>query len=246
MLTGFKLQDCRKYCHIHERKNYPLPLPLISSVGVQNVDRPSKKLFTVNCWRPCKSSWAIIAKKACANSVMCVMSYVTCGDQGWWGELTLTLPLISDLTSPHTKHRGDLIISFSRNTESHHTLLLCIFSVNVKYKLFSYNVKYHMSLSWNASLLAPDEIAPRHHFLLSGTGCWAGCESYEVTSRAPFPLTQWPGGSKPINIYRPNIWCWLPALCAVTFNSLPLTTELPIAFLKWDVVYSLNILNIPC
>ena len=47
MLTGFKLQDCRKYCHIHERKNYPLPLPLISSVGVQNEDRPSKKEFTV-------------------------------------------------------------------------------------------------------------------------------------------------------------------------------------------------------
>ena len=37
MLTGFKLQDCRKYCHIHERKNYPLPLPLISSVGVQTL-----------------------------------------------------------------------------------------------------------------------------------------------------------------------------------------------------------------
>ena len=97
-------------------------------------------------------------------------------------------------------------------------------------------VKYRMSLSWNASLLAPDEIAPRHHFLLSAGTAWAGCERYEVTSQAPFPLTQWPG-SKPINIYP--IFGAGSQLCAVGFNSLPLLfTVLPrqIAFLKWDVM----------
>ena len=39
-------------------------------------------------------------------------------------------------------------------------------------------------------ITAPDEIAPRHYFLLSGGGRWAGCESCEVTSLAPFPVTQ--------------------------------------------------------
>ena len=57
-------------------------------------------------------------------------------------------------------------------------------------------------------ITAPDEIAPRHNFRLSG---WAGCESCEVTSLAPFPLTQFTG-AKPINI--PNIWCQLRALCS--------------------------------
>ena len=63
--------------------------------------------------------------------------------------------------------------------------------------LYSRKISYETGFILKCFITAPDEIAPRHNFRLSG---WVGCESCEVTSLAPFPLTQFTG-TKPINIY---------------------------------------------
>ena len=80
MLSGFKLQDCRKYCHIHERKNYPLPLPLISSGGVQssNCRQTKSKTFGTHM----NHLEQLMFKKACAKPRH-GMSYVTSAGRGW-------------------------------------------------------------------------------------------------------------------------------------------------------------------